>query len=174
MGDGVHPYRCLAKQVDDDSLQGLTCLEGRLLANPLTRLLHLALRSSGANNGVRRLVMAMISDVSALEILDSRGNPTLSVTVTLSSGVTGTAKVPSGASTGSREAVELRDGDKSRFQGRGVLKACSHVETEIRSKVLGMDPADQFLIDSALVGLDGTTNKERLGANAILGVSLQT
>lgn len=117
--------------------------------------------------------MATISDVSALEILDSRGNPTLSVTVTLSSGSKGTAKIPSGASTGTREAVELRDGDKTRYLGRGVLNACANVEGEIKSKVVGLEP-NQTLIDSTLVGLDGTLNKSRLGANAILGVSLAT
>lgn len=117
--------------------------------------------------------MATISDISALEILDSRGNPTLSVTVTLASGEKGIAKVPSGASTGTCEAVELRDGDKNRYLGRGVLKACANVEGEIRSKLVGLE-ADQILIDSTLVGLDGTLNKSRLGANAILGVSLAT
>lgn len=117
--------------------------------------------------------MATISDVSALEILDSRGNPTLSVSVTLSSGAKGTAKIPSGASTGTREAVELRDGDKARYLGRGVLKACANVEGEIKSTVVGLE-ANQAHIDSALVGLDGTLNKSRLGANAILGVSLAT
>lgn len=118
--------------------------------------------------------MAAISDIQALEILDSRGNPTLSVTVRLSSGAEGTAKVPSGASTGSREAVELRDGDKSRYQGKGVMRACANVEGEIFSKLRGLDASNQFLVDSTLSGLDGTVNKSRLGANAILGVSLAT
>lgn len=117
--------------------------------------------------------MATISNVSSLEILDSRGNPTLSVTVTLSSGAQGTARIPSGASTGSREAVELRDGDKARYLGRGVLKALANVEGEIRARVVGLE-AEQGLVDSALLELDGTPNKSRLGANAILGVSLAT
>lgn len=116
--------------------------------------------------------MSEIQDLKALEILDSRGNPTVSVTVTLSNGVQGTAKIPSGASTGSREAVELRDGDKSRFSGKGVKKACAFVEGEILSAVRGMDPNHQRELDEKLCALDGTPNKARLGANAILGVSL--
>jgi enolase len=116
--------------------------------------------------------MSEIVGLSALEILDSRGNPTLSVTTSLSSGVTATAKVPSGASTGKREALELRDGDKRRYSGRGVLTACSHVEGEIQAAVVGRDASDQSGLDGALVALDGTIDKSRLGANAILGVSL--
>ena len=116
--------------------------------------------------------MAIISDMSALEILDSRGNPTVSVTVTLSSGAEGTAKIPSGASTGSREAVELRDGDKKRYLGKGVLRACANVEGEILSKLRGLEASNQALVDATLIELDGTPNKARLGANAILGVSL--
>jgi len=116
--------------------------------------------------------MSEIAKLQALEILDSRGNPTLAVTVTLANGVTATAKVPSGASTGKREAVELRDGDKSRYGGKGVLKAKGHVEGEIQSAVRGIDANDQKGLDKRLCDLDGTPNKGRLGANAILGVSL--
>ena len=116
--------------------------------------------------------MSEIAKLEALEILDSRGNPTLSVTATLSNGVKGTAKVPSGASTGKREAVELRDGDKSRYGGKGVLKARGHVEDEIQRAVRGFDASDQRALDKKLCDLDGTPNKARLGANAILGVSL--
>jgi enolase len=116
--------------------------------------------------------MSEITKLEALEILDSRGNPTLAVTVTLANGVTATAKIPSGASTGKREAVELRDGDKSRYGGKGVLKAKSHVEDEIQRAVRGFDANDQKGLDKKLCDLDGTPNKARLGANAILGVSL--
>ncbi|HUA92136.1 MAG TPA: phosphopyruvate hydratase, partial [Terracidiphilus sp.] len=116
--------------------------------------------------------MSEIAKLQALEILDSRGNPTLAVTVTLANGVAATAKVPSGASTGKREAVELRDGDKSRYGGKGVLKARGHVEGEIQSAVRGFDANDQKGLDKRLCELDGTPNKGRLGANAILGVSL--
>ncbi len=116
--------------------------------------------------------MSEIQKLEALEILDSRGNPTLAVTVTLSNGIRATAKVPSGASTGKREAVELRDGDKSRYGGKGVLNACANVEGEIQSAVCGMDPSEQQTLDDRLCSLDGTANKSRLGANAILGVSL--
>ena len=116
--------------------------------------------------------MSEIAKLEALEILDSRGNPTLSVTVTLANGVKATAKVPSGASTGKREAVELRDGDKARYGGKGVLKAKGHVEGEIQDHVLHFDANDQKGLDKKLCELDGTPNKGRLGANAILGVSL--
>ncbi len=116
--------------------------------------------------------MSAIVSLSALEILDSRGNPTLSVTARLSSGVSATAKVPSGASTGKREALELRDGDKKRYGGRGVLTACANVEDEIQTAMVGREASDQSGVDGALVGLDGTLDKSRLGANAILGVSL--
>lgn len=118
--------------------------------------------------------MPEIRKIEALEILDSRGNPTLAVTVTLDGGAQATAKVPSGASTGQREAVELRDGDKSRYGGKGVLKACAFVEGEIQNAVLGMDATAQAALDERLCALDGTENKSRLGANAILGVSLAT
>ncbi|HTZ81621.1 MAG TPA: phosphopyruvate hydratase [Candidatus Acidoferrales bacterium] len=116
--------------------------------------------------------MSEIAKLEALEILDSRGNPTLAVTVTLVNGIKATAKVPSGASTGKREAVELRDADKSRYGGKGVLKAKGHVEGEIQSALLGFDADDQKGLDHKLCELDGTRNKGRLGANAILGVSL--
>lgn len=117
-------------------------------------------------------MMATVRSVKAREILDSRGNPTVSVEVTLSDGATGEASVPSGASTGKHEAVELRDGDKSRFNGLGVLKAVKNVNTEIAKAIKGMSVADQSAIDRKMIELDGTPNKSRLGANAILGVSL--
>jgi enolase len=113
-----------------------------------------------------------IVDVYAREILDSRGNPTVEAEVTLEDGSTGRAAVPSGASTGAHEAVELRDGDKSRYLGKGVLKAVEAVNDEIFPELLGMDSTDQRAIDAALIELDGTPNKSRLGANAILGVSM--
>jgi enolase len=113
-----------------------------------------------------------IKKLRALEILDSRGNPTVQVTVTLDSGKTGTAKVPSGASTGKREAVELRDGDQHRYGGKGVLKAISNVLNIIQPAIIGFDAADQAGLDEKMIKLDGTPNKDRLGANAILGVSI--
>jgi enolase len=116
--------------------------------------------------------MTSIKKLQALEILDSRGNPTVQVTVTLESGKSGTAKVPSGASTGKREAVELRDGDDKRYGGKGVLKAISNVLNVIQPAVIGIDAADQVGLDEKMIKLDGTPNKERLGANAILGVSI--
>jgi enolase len=116
--------------------------------------------------------MTTITEVLAREILDSRGNPTLEVDVLLDSGVMGRAAVPSGASTGTHEAVELRDGDESRYHGLGVQKAVANVNEEIGPEVIGFDAADQVLIDEFLIALDGTENKSELGANAILGVSL--
>lgn len=113
-----------------------------------------------------------IASVVAREILDSRGNPTLEAEVQLESGVSGSAAVPSGASTGSREALELRDGDKARYLGKGVLKAVANVNGEIAAALKGMDIADQAAIDQRMLELDGTENKERLGANALLGASL--
>ena len=110
--------------------------------------------------------MSIITKLQALEILDSRGNPTVQVTVHLDSGASGTAKVPSGASTGKREAVELRDGDSKRFGGKGVKKAVGHVLDEIQKAVVGFDAADQVGLDEKLIRLDGTPNKARLGANA--------
>ena len=116
--------------------------------------------------------MSGIIDVVGREILDSRGNPTVEVDVQLESGAFGRAGVPSGASTGAHEAIELRDGDESRFGGKGVMNAVDAVNGEIRDVVVGMDATEQRLIDAAMLALDGTANKERLGANAILGVSL--
>lgn len=116
--------------------------------------------------------MVYITDIHAREILDSRGNPTVEVDVQLESGAIGRAAVPSGASTGSLEALELRDGDKKRYLGKGVLKAVQAVNDEIANAILGMDATEQLLIDQAMIALDGTENKGRLGANAILGVSL--
>lgn len=115
--------------------------------------------------------MSSIVDVVAREILDSRGNPTVEADVVLESGVSGRAAVPSGASTGSREAVELRDGDSARYGGKGVARAVEHVNTEICEAVLGLDATEQGLVDRTLIELDGTDNKARLGANAILAVS---
>ena len=116
--------------------------------------------------------MTGIVEVIGREILDSRGNPTVEVDVVLECGARGRAAVPSGASTGSHEAVELRDEDKSRYLGKGVLKAVNNVNTEIREALLGMDALNQVAIDKLMIELDGTPNKGRLGANAILGVSL--
>ena len=118
--------------------------------------------------------MSAIVEVFAREILDSRGNPTVEAEVLTESGTMGRAAVPSGASTGTREAIELRDGDKARYQGKGVLKAVSHVNTEIYEAIVGLDVAEQALIDHTMIALDGTDNKARLGANAILAVSLAT
>ncbi|HUP98383.1 MAG TPA: phosphopyruvate hydratase [Usitatibacter sp.] len=116
--------------------------------------------------------MTAIVEVVAREILDSRGNPTVEADVLVESGAMGRAAVPSGASTGSREAIELRDGDAQRFFGKGVLKAVEHVNTEICEAILGLDVSEQAHIDAVLVDLDGTENKSRLGANAILAVSV--
>ncbi|WP_131111178.1 phosphopyruvate hydratase [Sulfuricystis thermophila] len=116
--------------------------------------------------------MSAIVDVVAREILDSRGNPTVEADVLLESGVMGRAAVPSGASTGSREAIELRDGDAARYLGKGVLKAVENVNTEISEAIIGLDAEEQAFIDKTLIELDGTDNKSRLGANAILAVSM--
>jgi len=116
--------------------------------------------------------MSSIADIAAREILDSRGNPTIEVDVTLETGAMGRAAVPSGASTGSHEAIELRDGDKKRYGGKGVLKAVDAVNGEIFDALSGMDAEDQLAIDETMIKLDGTPNKARLGGNAILGVSL--
>jgi enolase len=116
--------------------------------------------------------MTAIIDLFARQIIDSRGNPTVEVDVLLESGAFGRAAVPSGASTGKHEAVELRDGDKTKFNGKGVLKAVEAVNTEIADAILGFDALNQSALDHSLIQLDGTENKERLGANAILGVSL--
>ena len=116
--------------------------------------------------------MSAIVDIVGREILDSRGNPTVECDVLLESGTMGRAAVPSGASTGSREAIELRDGDKSRYLGKGVLKAVEHINTEISEAVLGLDASEQAFLDRTLIDLDGTDNKSRLGANATLAVSM--
>ncbi|CAA6807573.1 MAG: Enolase (EC [uncultured Thiotrichaceae bacterium] len=116
--------------------------------------------------------MSEIVNIKAREIVDSRGNPTVEADVTLASGAVGRAAVPSGASTGAREAIELRDGDKSRYLGKGVLKAVANANGEILTAVKGMDAQDQGAIDQCMIDLDGTHNKERLGANAMLAVSL--
>ena len=113
-----------------------------------------------------------IQTIHAREILDSRGNPTVEVEVTLNNGTFGRAAVPSGASTGIHEALELRDGDKARYGGKGVKKAVGHVTNEINAALIGMDALDQGAVDRAMLALDGTPHKEKLGANAILGVSL--
>ena len=116
--------------------------------------------------------MSAIVDIVGREVLDSRGNPTVECDVLLESGVMGRASVPSGASTGSREAIELRDGDKSRYLGKGVLKAVEFINTEISESVLGLDASEQAFLDRTLIELDGTDNKARLGANAMLAVSM--
>src|SRR6516165_1771738 len=118
--------------------------------------------------------MTAIVDIIGREILDSRGNPTIEVDVALEDGSLGRAAVPSGASTGAHEAVELRDGDRKRYFGKGVRNAIDAVNGEIFDAIGGMDATDQVKIDEVMIGLDGTPNKSRLGANAILGVSLAT
>jgi enolase len=116
--------------------------------------------------------MTYIDDIYASEILDSRGNPTVKVTVTLSDGTVESACVPSGASTGKREALELRDGDKKRFHGKGVLKACDNVNTVLADELVGLSPFNQGSIDAAIKEIDGTENYSKVGANAALGVSM--
>ena len=116
--------------------------------------------------------MTKIIDVRAREVLDSRGNPTIEADVILASGVIGSAMVPSGASTGEREAIELRDGDKSRYLGKGVLNAVKNVQTELRDAVIGLDADDQSALDEKMIALDGTESKSRLGANALLAISM--
>jgi enolase len=118
--------------------------------------------------------MSAIVDIVGREILDSRGNPTVECDVLLESGTMGRAAVPSGASTGSREAIELRDGDKGRYGGKGVLRAVEHINTEISEAVMGLDSSEQAFLDKTLIDLDGTDNKSRLGANAMLAVSMAT
>ena len=118
--------------------------------------------------------MSKIKDVIGREILDSRGNPTVEVDVILENGVMGRAAVPSGASTGVREALELRDQDPNRYMGKGVLKAVEHVNHELKEIVVGMDADDIKAVDYKMIAEDGTENKSRFGANAILGVSLAT
>jgi enolase len=120
------------------------------------------------------MTMTTIIDVKAREILDSRGNPTVEADITLASGVFGRAAVPSGASTGEHEAIELRDGDKKRYGGKGVMKAVQNVNDIIGSNVVGLDATEQLLVDQTMIDLDGTPNKKKLGANAILAVSMAT
>ena len=114
----------------------------------------------------------MIKSVRGMEILDSRGNPTVRVFVALNNGMVASASVPSGASTGENEAVELRDGDSKRYAGKGVIKAVWNVNETIEPRLVGMDPSRQSEIDSLMIALDGTSNKGKLGANAILGVAM--
>ena len=116
--------------------------------------------------------MSTILDIRSREIIDSRGNPTVEVEVLTETGFIGRAAVPSGASTGKYEAVELRDGNPDRFLGKGVLQACQNIEEDIREALIGEDAMDQRLIDETMIEIDGTHNKSKLGANAILGVSL--
>src|SRR4029078_10120229 len=117
-------------------------------------------------------VTSLVEDVIAREVLDSRGNPAVEVDVFLDGGAVGSAIVPSGASTGAHEAVELRDGDRERYGGKGVLTAVRNVNEAIRPELVGSDAIDQVSVDRLLIDLDGTPNKGRLGANAVLGVSL--
>ena len=116
--------------------------------------------------------MSAIVDIIAREILDSRGNPTVECDVLLESGVIGRAAVPSGASTGAKEAMELRDGDAKRYLGKGVLQAVENINTEITEAIIGLDAEEQSFIDKTFIELDGTENKDRLGANSILAVSM--
>ena len=118
--------------------------------------------------------MAKITNVYGREVLDSRGNPTVEVEITLEDGTFASALVPSGASTGDFEAVELRDGDKARYGGKGTLTAVGHVNKEIREAIVGLDARDQRLVDETMIAADGTPNKGNFGANAILGASLAT
>src|SRR6187402_1970593 len=126
----------------------------------------------GSRDATEDIMNTEITDIHAREILDSRGNPTLEAEVTLADGSFGRAAVPSGASTGTREAVELRDGDKKRYDGKGVTKAVGNVNTTIAKALAGFDAADQKGLDAKLIALDGTDNKGNLGANALLGVSM--
>src|SRR6476620_2111052 len=120
----------------------------------------------------KRFVVTAITHIFAREILDSRGNPTVEVDVGLEDGAFGRAAVPSGASTGSLEAFELRDGDKKRYRGKGVQKAVNNVNNDIADALMGMEAEEQVKIDQAMIELDGTKNKSKLGANALLGVSM--
>ena len=118
------------------------------------------------------MLKSVIENVHALEIFDSRGNPTVEVFVTLSNGVVGKAEVPSGASTGEFEALELRDGDKSRYLGKGVTKAVDNINTIINDTLVGLDASDIYAVDAAIIKADGTKDKSKLGANAILAASI--
>ena len=146
------------------------CLEYKHETGPA--IPEIATHLSGARNDGKGREMASIESVKAREILDSRGNPTIEVEVVLVDGTAGVSSVPSGASTGKYEALELRDGDKSRYGGLGVLKAIKHINGEIASTIVGMSALEQAAIDQRLIELDGTANKARLGANALLGTSL--
>jgi enolase len=142
-------------------------LKKRIPAPPI-----LPSRGGSSNITRKQAIMSAIVDVVAREILDSRGNPTVEADVLLESGVMGRAAVPSGASTGSREAIELRDGDPARYLGKGVVQAVENVNTEISEAIIGLDAEEQAFVDKAMLELDGTENKSRLGANAILAVSM--
>ena len=149
------------------------CTTGLILSRFLTYfklVLHEDAIRKGLNNG--DTMSTIITDIHAREILDSRGNPTIEVDVELENGILGRASVPSGASTGEHEAVELRDGDKSRYFGKGVLNAVEHVNNTLAEELTGYDATDQPGIDHMMIELDGTPTKSRFGANAILGVSL--
>src|SRR5499427_9845080 len=144
-------------------------MTNRLSDRSARRLWRLKLKpiAAAAEDNVLRIIQ-----IHGREILDSRGNPTVEVDLTLDTGAFGRATVPSGASTGSREALELRDGDKSRYGGKGVTKAVEAVNTEISEAIAGLDASEQAFIDKTLLDLDGTENKGRLGANALLSVSM--
>src|SRR5207344_1622936 len=120
------------------------------------------------------VAMSMIVEIHGRQILDSRGNPTVEVDVTLDDGTVGTAAVPSGASTGMHEAWELRDGDKSKYLGKGVLTAVANINDKLSHELVGLDALDQVAVDARMIELDGTPNKKNFGANAILGISLAT
>jgi enolase 1/2/3 len=143
---------------------------GRQTCYELRRLSKRALISNP--NCFKEIKLSTIVDIIGREVIDSRGNPTVECDVLLESGVMGRAAVPSGASTGSREAIELRDGDKSRYFGKGVLQACENINTEISEAIMGLDANEQAFLDRTLIDLDGTENKGRLGANATLAVSM--
>src|SRR5207245_5845384 len=151
-------------------------LTGRRLpfnpADPVSRIKLDDAPKTTYSNEARHHPMTNISDIHAREVLDSRGNPTVEAEVWLANGSKGRAIVPSGASTGEREAIELRDGDKETYVGKGVLKAVENVNGEIAATLGGLDAADQRTLDQKMIELDGTENKARLGANAILSVSM--
>ena len=156
-----------------NSVHDHSAARGRRVRQPRGRGVHIVLRAVyDAPNRNWGPSMTAIVDIIGREILDSRGNPTVEVDVVLEDGSLGRAAVPSGASTGAHEAVELRDGDKKRYLGKGVQKAVAAVNGEIFDAIGGMDAEQQAKIDETLIALDGTPNKGRLGANAILGVSL--
>ena len=145
-----------------------------ILGGYVRRLPHIPVLGAATSSMNRGKRMSIIEYVEAREILDSRGNPTVEVDVVLEDGSMGRAAVPSGASTGEHEALELRDGDKARFLGKGVLKAVQNVNNIIAAEVVGLDALEQVDIDHTMMELDGTDTKAKLGANAILGVSMAT